>query len=555
MNAALYFAPDAYLLDGPRLMGRQAAGNGFLRAAVKAHAGQPIRAVTPYRDGAEAFAKAVVALDPKAQPYWIPASRGDQIAAVGTLYRPDLAIAEPARQRLRIGAAAYSICGVTHTLSSMGAAEAAVDLVAGPVMPWDALVCTSSVARAAVQTMVRAQADYLAWRLGVAVSVPAPQLPVIPLGVHCDDFAFGPAERSAARQALGLAADEVTALFAGRLTFSAKAHPFQMFRGLEAAAAATGRKVALLLAGQFPSEPIASAYRAAWPEVCPSVRVLHVDGQEAETFAKAWRAADLFLSISDNYQETFGIAPVEAMAAGLPVVVSDWNGYKDTVRDGVDGFRIPTWAPEAGCGEVFAADHESLTTSYDQYISRTSTTVSADPAVLAERLTALVADEGLRRRMGEAGAQRARRVFDWTVVYAQYQELWRDLAELRRRHGQEPALRLGEAPRAAPTALDPFAVFGAYPTRKIGAGVRVETVAGAGPAAYAPLTDQTMFRFWREPPERIERTFAALAAGPLTLGELAARLGEATPALVERVGRLAKMELIRLSDGEEGASG
>jgi glycosyltransferase involved in cell wall biosynthesis len=33
------------------------------------------------------------------------------------------------------------------------------------------------------------------------------------------------------------------------------------------------------------------------------------------------------------------------MAAGIPVVVSDWDGYKDTVRDGVDGFRIPTFKP------------------------------------------------------------------------------------------------------------------------------------------------------------------------------------------------------------------
>ena len=26
------------------------------------------------------------------------------------------------------------------------------------------------------------------------------------------------------------------------------------------------------------------------------------------------------------------------MAAGLPLVVSDWSGYRDLVRDGVDGF-------------------------------------------------------------------------------------------------------------------------------------------------------------------------------------------------------------------------
>ena len=58
-----------------------------------------------------------------------------------------------------------------------------------------------------------------------------------------------------------------------------------------------------------------------------------------------WAAADLFLSLVDNPQETFGLAPVEAMAAGVPVVVSDWDGYRYTVSDGVEGFRVPTLAP------------------------------------------------------------------------------------------------------------------------------------------------------------------------------------------------------------------
>ena len=30
------------------------------------------------------------------------------------------------------------------------------------------------------------------------------------------------------------------------------------------------------------------------------------------------------------------------MAAGVPLVVSDWNGYRDLVRNGIDGFRVPT---------------------------------------------------------------------------------------------------------------------------------------------------------------------------------------------------------------------
>ena len=33
------------------------------------------------------------------------------------------------------------------------------------------------------------------------------------------------------------------------------------------------------------------------------------------------------------------------MAAGIPVVVSDWDGYRYTVTDGVEGFLIPTLAP------------------------------------------------------------------------------------------------------------------------------------------------------------------------------------------------------------------
>jgi hypothetical protein len=32
----IMFEPDGYVLDGPKLMGRQSAGHGFLRAAITA---------------------------------------------------------------------------------------------------------------------------------------------------------------------------------------------------------------------------------------------------------------------------------------------------------------------------------------------------------------------------------------------------------------------------------------------------------------------------------------------------------------------------------------
>jgi glycosyltransferase involved in cell wall biosynthesis len=556
VNAAIFFESDAYLLDGPKLMGRQSAGNGFLRAAARANAGGALHAVTATRTTAEAFARALRQLEPTIRPHWIPTARQDLIAAHGVLYRPDSNIAVPARTRLRTGSARFSVCGVTHTLCTHAAAEAAAELVTGPLMPWDALVCTSQAGRGAIEAVIEAQEDYLAWRFGAPLASARPELPVIPLGVHCDDFAFGPAERAAARDALGLVDGEVAALFAGRLTFSGKAHPFQMFQGLEAVARATGRKLAFLLAGQFASPTIEETYRASARAFCPSVRVIFVDGKDAASFGQTWRAADFFLSLSDNYQETFGITPVEAMASGLPVVVSDWDGYKETVRDGVDGFRIPSWAPQpGGAGELIAADYETLTINYDYYLSRTSTAVSVDAAILVERLSALVTDADLRRRMGAAGAARTRQVFDWPVVYRQYQALWRELNEIRARRAQDPALRLERAPRAAPTRLDPFQAFASYPTRHIGPQTRVRVRAAASAAAHAALTEQVMLSFWRASPEWIERAFGALGAEVLTLEALAARLGEPVAPTLERVARLAKMELVQLLPGETEGSG
>ena len=75
------------------------------------------------------------------------------------------------------------------------------------------------------------------------------------------------------------------------------------------------------------------------------MRVVVLNGQDSQQRKTAWASADIFCSLSDNIQESFGLTPVEAMAAGLPCVVSDWDGYRDTVRHGEDGFRVDTAMP------------------------------------------------------------------------------------------------------------------------------------------------------------------------------------------------------------------
>jgi phosphatidylinositol alpha-mannosyltransferase len=45
--------------------------------------------------------------------------------------------------------------------------------------------------------------------------------------------------------------------------------------------------------------------------------------------------------------ESFGMVLTEAFAAGTPVVASDMAGYRDVVRDGVDGLLVPVGDPQA----------------------------------------------------------------------------------------------------------------------------------------------------------------------------------------------------------------
>ena len=56
--------------------------------------------------------------------------------------------------------------------------------------------------------------------------------------------------------------------------------------------------------------------------------------------------------------------------------VSEWNGKKDPVRDGVDGFRIPTTAPSSFVDQEINKRFASGEIDYDFYLGLTSVQTS-----------------------------------------------------------------------------------------------------------------------------------------------------------------------------------
>ncbi|MGH2492710.1 MAG: glycosyltransferase family 4 protein [Candidatus Limnocylindria bacterium] len=96
----------------------------------------------------------------------------------------------------------------------------------------------------------------------------------------------------------------------------------------------------------------------------------------SEALRRLYADSDAF--VLPTIADCFSIAAIEAMAAGLPVAVTDVGGVADIVVDGHTGFLLP----------------------------------SGDDRALGVALTMLVDDWALRRRMGAAARERAVAHFD-----------------------------------------------------------------------------------------------------------------------------------------------
>lgn len=523
-NAAILFEPNAFNANQPKVKGRHVAGASFLEGFVRYADVDSFVGCALRPDHRPAFIRQVQEIIAREERLTqrsvevVMSNNPRAIAHYGCLHVADPSLPRYAWWRRYAGQRAFSITGVTHTICSDNVFKMLADYLVAPVQPWDALVCTSTSVRAAVERIQDGMANYLEERVGTRPHQLA-QLPIIPLGVDTERFArlgANQVARKSLRDRLGIAEDDIAVLCFGRLALHAKAHPSPMYLAMQRAAEMLEEdrgRLHFVMTGQFASGGIEQYYRDAAVSQCPDVPVHFIDGADTALATASWAAADIFLSLSDNIQESFGITPIEAMAAGLPCVVSDWDGYKDTVVDGVTGFRLPSWLPPAGAGTGLAARYNLNNLSYDRFIGYISLMTAVDIEPTAHAISTLARDPNRRHVMAEAAKNRARTVYDWSVIIPLYQELWRELAA-RRERDSETAPPKQNSPN--PYMPDPVEAFADHASEVLSFDHRIHRL--MAPGAIETLFDVEAHTYGAEAflkRDEVHGLIASLEAGPV----------------------------------------
>lgn len=99
------------------------------------------------------------------------------------------------------------------------------------------------------------------------------------------------------------------------------------------------------------------------------------------------------VSVSVSNSESFGVAIIEASACEKPVVVSNVGGLPEVVEDGITGIVVPP----------------------------------RDIAATAAAIERLILDDDLRMKMGRAGRERVKRLYDWNANVSQMINIYKGL--------------------------------------------------------------------------------------------------------------------------------
>ena len=298
------------------------------------------------------------------------------------------------------------VVGMLHSIHATRlGTEVMIEQVHGALQPFDALISPTHCGATAYRKLYEDMAAWLAFRLRQDAP-PPPRFEVIPYGIETAQYKD--LNRISCRQALQLDEQAVILLCVGRFSRDEKADLLPLLLALRTLSD-RGHRVQLALVGGAAvaddegdgTDDYAAVVQSMAQEL-QLQRQVHIS-RDATLYDKIlyYGAADIFVAPSDNIQETFGLTLLEAMAAALPVVASEWDGYREIVRHGETGFLVPTvWTQVPHELEQMQA----VAATWSGYGHRDlHQTVVMDNVALLTHLEALILNPELRRSLGAQG--------------------------------------------------------------------------------------------------------------------------------------------------------
>ena len=351
------------------------------------------------------------------------------------------------------------ISGVTHSLDGASMQTRFIQILLANPKHYDCIVCSSNCAMDMLTRAFSIIGEAFVESFGGSLPAP-PEMVQIPLGIS--DRAFEVKNRRQCRDELGIPAHHCIMLSLARFSPRQKMDLSPLLEMIQW----------LCRRGSLPPFTLILA-GAGKPTDLELARSM-VDRLQLQDYVRIesnisydkkitlFSAADIFISLSDNYQETFGITILEAMAQGLPVIASDFSGYKELVDDGRTGFLIPAY------GSMDQNPWDLTMGLMDPSSARfyLAQKIAVDMTVLAQAIVELASDPGKRRDMGIRARARAMR-YHWQAIIPRYEELW---TELKKR---AVAAHLNSGAPGSPSLLTPGVknIYSQYPTAWLAGGV------------------------------------------------------------------------------------
>lgn len=315
------------------------------------------------------------------------------------------------------------IFSISHDLISQKFVTALSSIMGfGDFFPCDSVSTPSQASKQAFHSIVEAlekKTDASAVPLKYRGRIDA-----INLAIDCDKLPQ--LDKLSSRKLLSIPAESIIILYFGRVDFIYKSDLYTSVRLLhELVRRGTRQDVQLIIAGRD-ERGFLSDLELLSRELGIGGKITFFGNPTVEQKSLLYSASDIFLSLSDHPQESFGLALLEAMSYGLPTIVSDWDGYKEIVHDGVSGFRIRTYLPN----ERFPLLNQLTVAINFEDCNKITELTGIDFFQAVSRTEQLVENPILRQKFGETGRRIVRERFDWKRTISRYTNLWGELRDL-----------------------------------------------------------------------------------------------------------------------------